>query len=210
MSSTAPRHPLRAALGGALEIALNRLLALDPDSVSAVQSLEGRELGLALQAPPLALRVRVEQGKLRVGPEHEGAAPDLSIGTTLGVVLARLLPGREPDAMPIGQVRISGDAELARRLQQLVERYQPDVEELFARSFGDVVGVQLARALKRGLDWARDSAGALARDSAEFLTEESRDLVSKPELEQFLDEVDTLRDGVERFERRLQRLQARG
>jgi ubiquinone biosynthesis protein UbiJ len=34
--------------------------------------------------------------------------------------------------------------------------------------------------------------------------------VSKPELEQFLDEVDTLRDGVERFERRLQRLQARG
>ena len=86
----------------------------------------------------------------------------------------------------------------------------PDFEEAFARVFGDVAGVQIARALKSGLDAARATAGALLRDGAEFLTEESRDLVSKPELDAFLDDVDELRDAVERFERRATRVAQRG
>jgi ubiquinone biosynthesis protein UbiJ len=46
----------------------------------------------------------------------------------------------------------------------------------------------------------------LARDAAEFVTEESRDVVAKAELEAFYDDVDTLRDRSERLAARISRL----
>jgi ubiquinone biosynthesis protein UbiJ len=208
MNDVPAAHPLRAALGRALEFALERALALDPETRAALAPLEGRQLSLALQAPPLALRLRVEQGRLRVGPDA-GAEPDLSVRATLGALLSQLLPGAERGALPVGQVRISGDAELARRVQHLLQRYAPDIEEGFTRVFGDVAGVQLARALRRGLAWSRDTATTLARDGAEYLGEESRDLVPKPELDAFLDEVDEVRDAVERLERKIDRVRSR-
>lgn len=210
MTETPARHPIRAALGRALEIALNRAVALDPESRDALFALEGRELALALQAPPLALRVKVAQGRLMVGPDHAAAEADLSVKTTLGAVLAQLMPGREAGALPVGQVRISGDAELARRVQQLMQRYDPDIEEAFTSVFGDIAGVQIARTLKRGLDWSRATVVALVRDTADYLGEESRDLVPKAELDAFLDEVDELRDGVERLERKIARVRGPG
>lgn len=198
-------NPLLAMAGKALELALARVVALDPATRDALAALEGRELAIALQAPPLRMRVKVQDGALRVGPDRDGAAEaDLSVRTTLGAIFSQLLPGRE-GAMPVGQVRISGDAELARRLQQIVQRYEPDIEEAFARVFGDVIGVQLARALKRGLDWSRDSAKSLLRDTADYFGEESRDLVPREELAPFLDEVDALRDATERLERKVKR-----
>lgn len=207
MTDPSPR-PLLAALGRALELVLDRALALDPDTRTALATLEGREMALALQAPPLALRVRVETGRLVIGPDR-GAEADLSVRTTLGAVIAQLLPGREAGALPVGQVRISGDAELARRVQQLLQRYEPDVEEAFTRLFGDVIGVQIARALRRGFDWSRATATVMARNTAEYLSEESGDLVPKAELEAFLDEVDETRDAVERLERKIARVQGR-
>jgi ubiquinone biosynthesis protein UbiJ len=207
-NGTSDRHPLRAALGRALELALDRALALDPDTRAALAALEGREIAIALQAPAIALRLRVEAGRLAVGPDR-GAEPDLSLRTTLGAVLAQLLPGPDPGALPVGQVRISGDAELARRIQQLVQRYDPDIEEAFTRVFGDVLGVQVARGVRRAFDGVRRAASGLARDTAEYLTEESRDLVPRAELDAFLDEVDVLRDGVERMERKIARVRER-
>ena len=204
-----PDNPLLALGGKALELALARVVALDPATRDALVALEGRELALAVQAPPLALRVTVQDGTLRVGPDRQAREADLSVKTTLGAILGQLLPGRD-GALPVGQVRISGDAELARRLQQIVQRYEPDIEEAFARVFGDVIGVQIARALKRAFDWTRASARTVLQDGAEYLGEESRDLVPRAEMAQFLDDVDELRDAVERLERKISRTRAGG
>lgn len=204
----AEENPLLALGGKALELALERIVALDPATGDSLVALEGRELALAVRAPPLAMRVRVTDGKLRVGPDRDAREADLSVQTTLGAIFGQLLPGRD-GALPVGQVRISGDAELARRLQQIVQRYQPDIEDALAKVFGDVIGVQLARGLKRALDWSRDSAKTLLRDTAEYLGEESRDVVPKAELSRLLDDIDELRDAVERLERKVARTRSR-
>ena len=46
---------------------------------------------------------------------------------------------------------------------------------------------------------------AFARASADYLTEESRDLVPKAEQQAFFDDVDALRDRVERLAARMAR-----
>ena len=49
-------------------------------------------------------------------------------------------------------------------------------------------------------------ASALARDTADYLVEESRDLIAKAEMEEFLDDVDALRERGDRLDARMQRL----
>jgi ubiquinone biosynthesis protein UbiJ len=110
--------------------------------------------------------------------------------------------------MAPGKVDIAGDAELARRLEKLVRGFRPDIEEAFTRLFGDVLGVKIAQAFASALQFARERGEALVRDGADYLREESGDLVAPAQMEEFLDEVDALRERSERLEARLARLAA--
>ena len=192
--------------GRALEAALNRALALDPDTREALAALDGRSVELALDAPPLALRLQVEGQRLVVGPAQADAEPDLGVRATLGALLSQLPPLRRDDAPPVGRMRVSGDADLARRLQRLAERFDPDWDAPFVAVFGEVLGVQVAKVFAGALRQARAGARGLAETTVEYLTEESRDLVPREELAAFHDDVDALRDDVERLAARVARL----
>jgi len=193
--------------GRALEAALNRALALDADTRVALRALDGRNVALTLASPPLALQVSVEGERLVVGPVAAGAEPDLGVRTTLGGLVSQLPMFRRDDAPPVGKLRIEGDADLARRLQRLAERFDPDWQQPFAAVFGDVLGVQIAKAFASGLRATRSAAVALATQGAEYVTEESRDVLARSELDAFHDDVDDLRDDVERLAARVAGLQ---
>jgi ubiquinone biosynthesis protein UbiJ len=72
--------------------------------------------------------------------------------------------------------------------------------------FGDVVGVQMANAVAAGLRHARAAGRDFAETAAEYVTEESRDVVPRAELDAFHDDVDTLRDDASRLAARISRL----
>jgi len=208
---TSPFDSLKPLAGKALEAALNRALALDPDTQDALKPLDGQRIALALEAPALALQITVKDQRLQVGPVEDATEPDLAVRTTLGGLLGQLpaLMGnalRRDSAPPVGRVRVSGDAELARRLQTLAERFDPDWQQPFVAVFGEVIGVQFANAARGALRQLRDAGGNLARNAAEFVTEESRDVVGRAELNAFHDDVDALRDDVERLQARVERL----
>ena len=200
-----PFDSLKPLAGRALEAALNRALALDPETRDSLQALDGRRVLLRIASPPLAVQVRVAGDRLEVGPADEDE-PDLAVRATLGGLLSQLPFFKRDDAPPVGKLRIEGDADLARRLQKLAQRFDPDWQQPFAAVFGDVIGVQIANAVAGGLRHARDAAGAFASNAAEFVTEESRDVVPRDELNAFHDDVDTLRDDVERIAARVARL----
>jgi len=201
-------HPFnwKVPAGRALETALNRALALDPETRSAVAQLDGRSVELAIESPPLALRVTVAGERLQVGPADGANEPDLGVRATLGGLLSQLPMFRGDDAPPVGRMRVSGDADLARRLQRLAERFDPDWHMPFAAVFGDIIGVQVANAVAAGLRHARDAGRDFADVAAEYVTEESRDVVPRAELDAFNDEVDTLRDDAARLAARVERL----
>lgn len=207
--ATAPPNPVLGALGRVLERLLNHALTLDPDTRARIAKLDGRTVTIDFRNTPLAMRITVVGERLSIGPAS-GAPATLGIAATPARLIALALSARGTDtAFAPGSVEIAGDAELARRLEQIASRFRPDIDEAFARAFGDVIGFQLARALRRAFAWTRESATALARDGADFLSGESRDLVGKAELDAFLDEVDTLHQGVDRLHARVAQLAAR-
>jgi ubiquinone biosynthesis protein UbiJ len=202
---TSPRSPFDAfkpLAGRLLEGALNRALALDPDTRASLAGLDGQRLQLHLESPPLAMEVSVSGEALRVGPV-QGEEPDLSVRAGIGALLGQLPMFRAGGATPVGKVRISGDAELARRLQRLAEGFDPDFDQPFADALGPIIGPQVGKALRGALREARTQAGGFAKATAEYLTEESRDLVPKAEQQAFFDDVDALRDRVERLAARV-------
>lgn len=201
-----PFDSLKPVAGRALESALNRALALDPDTQAALKPLDGRRVALALEVPAVALQIQVEGERLRVGPVDATEEPDLAVRSTLGGLLAQLPFLKRDDAPPVGRVRVSGDAELARRLQTLAEGFDPDWQQPFVAVFGEVIGVQMANAVRGALRGLRDAGANLAGSAAEFVVEESRDAVGKAELNAFHDDVDALRDDVERLAARVRRL----
>jgi len=196
-------RPLFSALGRLLETALNRVVDLDADTRERLRALDGRAVTLDLGAAAPALRLRVDGERLRVGPAFEGDSA-LRVASTPGALLALAL--RRDDGVPAGKVQIAGDADLARRLEQVATRFAPDFDAAFASVFGDVLGFQIARAVRGALRTARGSAQSFARDAAEFLTEEGRDLVPRAELDAFLDEVDAVRERGDRLAARIERL----
>ncbi len=192
--------------GRALEAALNRALALDEDTRAGLPALDGRSVALTLDSPPLALRVTVNGDALRVGPVGDADRADLSVRSTLGGLLRQLPMFRRDDAPPVGQLRIEGDAELARRLQRMAERFDPDWARPFTAVLGDVIGMQVANGIAFALRGARHAGKEFAGSAADYLTEESRDVVGREELAAFHDDVDAIRDDVERLAARVSRL----
>jgi ubiquinone biosynthesis accessory factor UbiJ len=199
-------QPLRKLAGRALETALNHTLSLDPDTQQRLVALNGRSVQLHLRGPEIALAVTVEDARLKVGPPQDDS--QLRVAATPGSLLAMMFR-RDDDGIAPGKVEIAGDAELARRLEKLAGKFAPDFEEAFARTFGDVLGVPLAKAVRKGLAHARETAAHLTEDSADWLRDEARIALAPGEVEGFLDGVDELRERSERLESRVQRLARR-
>lgn len=203
---------IKPLAGRALEVALNRALALDPDTRTALVALDGQRIALTLESPALAMQIGVSGPRLTVGPVDPSQEADLAVRSTLGGVLAQLpflANARRGNNAPAGRVKVSGDAELARRLQQLATRFDPDWQQPFVTAFGEILGVQIAQTLRAALLQARRSAKDLAETAAEYVTEESRDVVPRAELDAFHDDVDVIRDDVERMAARVARLRQR-
>lgn len=200
-------NPVLALGGEALEHALNATLALDPQARDDLAALEGRRVEIAWRGVGLSASIRVDGGRLRVGPGSTDATPDLRIAATLAGAVAMLLP-RAAGTLPTGQIDIAGDAELARRIERLAREFSPDFDRAFERTLGPALGFPAARAFREGIAFAGRGAGRFADDLSAFLTTELAVTVSKDELESHYDDIANLRDAVGRIEARIARLGA--
>lgn len=191
--------------GRVLQEALNRLLRLDAASLEKLNGLQDRRIELHLQAPDIALAVEVHGQTLQVGPVNPGQEPDISFKSTLSGIL-KSLPMFAQGQPAIGAMRISGDVELARLLQELVKEFDPDWQEPFVKALGPVFGPQAAKFIREGLRQAKTGAGNFMQSGVEYVTEEARVVVSKSELDDFNTQVDKIRQRGDRLQARVNEL----
>lgn len=129
-------------------------------------------------------------------------APDASFRLTPGTALRVL--SAEQHAWR--DVQVEGDTELAREILAIAQNLRWDVEEDLSRIFGDIAAhrmVQAGNDLKR---WQQQTGDSLARAAAAYWTEEQPLIATRRDIEQYLHDVDVLRDDVARTEKRLENL----
>jgi ubiquinone biosynthesis protein UbiJ len=105
--------------------------------------------------------------------------------------------------------RVSGDAEIAGRYRELFALARPDHEEELSRLIGDLPARRLSLAAQGAFGWFEKFGRTVRENLAEYLQEESRDLVAKTEVEEFVQGVDHLRETADRVEARLARIEQR-
>src|SRR4029079_10552283 len=98
-------NPVLAALGRALEVALDRLVDLDPETRTALRSLDGRAITIDFRPKTLAMRIAVAGDRLRIGPAFEGESALRVAASPAALLSLALARGREGAVTP-GRVEI--------------------------------------------------------------------------------------------------------
>jgi len=219
--------PATAAWLASLEALLNRYIGGSAEARALAQRLQGSSLQVNIEAVT-EIRARILGGRLALVNGEEPAAfvageaaaapapipasptapADAVISGTPAALLALLKGGAKRDpARPAAQIR--GDAEIANLYRELFMAARPDLEEELSRFIGDFPARRVSQFARRALEWGLKFRRTAGENIAEYLQEESRDLVNKTELEEFLRGVDGVRETTDRIEARLGLLEQR-
>ncbi len=197
----------------ALEKVINQALRLDPETLKRITALEGKVIALEIQGVGVEFYLVPTSDGLRVQSVFEGEADVCIRGGLFSLMRmggARMGLVEHPASLFGKGVEMAGDTHLGRQVQQILDGLDIDWEEQVSRLTGDVMARQIGNAMRGFAQWGLNTAETLGRDVAEYLQEESRDLVVKAELTPFLDQVDTLRSDVDRLAQRIVRLNTQG
>jgi ubiquinone biosynthesis accessory factor UbiJ len=193
------------ALLAVLEQAINGYIRLDPEGAAGFEPLAGRIIAVEIKG--FGTRVTIIPGaqRLQLFGAYE-AEPDCLIrGTPFG--LARMgMAERKESQLISGEVEIDGDTELAQTFSAAFARMDVDWEEQLARVIGDPFAHQVGNRVRHAERWGKRTTDSMAANLTEYLQEERRLVPTRYEVEAFLAQVDTLRDGVERIAARIERL----
>ncbi len=149
--------PLPGLLAHSLETAINHVLQLDMESPARVRKLEGRLLQVDLKGLGITLFFTFKHGVVRVRLSAQGT-PDTVISGTPVALFSMAEPEDADWGLPDSKVQINGDASLARDLERIFRRLEPDWEGPLAGMVGDVAGHQAAQGIRQAVEGARETA----------------------------------------------------
>lgn len=192
----------------ALEIALNRYLALEPAVLEEVGRLKGRCLALEAEGPGWEFFLCPHAGGVQVLDAWPGK-PDVRIRARPSQLLRQALRAGSGEGSALSGVHIEGDAGLLQRFSTLLAGVGFDLGEWLARYMDGGAAHRTAVALRGLFGWGRSTASTLALDTAEYLREETRDLPHRAEVEQWASGIEDLRARADGLAARLARLERR-
>jgi ubiquinone biosynthesis protein UbiJ len=191
------------------ETILNRNIAASSSARAACKRLAGKTLALHLNTSPqntlASFYLRCENDRMSITSKSDTPAAASLSGTPLAYL--SMLRSQPESAMRSGSVRIEGDAEAAQAFRDLLQAAQPDVEEELSRVIGDVAAHQLGNIARGAIKFGERVASTLAQNVSEYLQEESRDVVTRIEVDEFVTAVDRVREAVDRADAKISLLE---
>lgn len=196
---------IHTAALAALEAAVNRALALSPDSAGTLAPLEDCVFALHCTAPAVDIYLQPQGGEMRLMGLYDGPVTTSIRGEASD--FTELATSKDPAATLInGKLELVGDSAPLIELQRALSHLDVDWEAPLVDTLGDVAGHQLAQLLRSAFSWGKQASTGLSRQIEEFIHEEARLSPPRLELEDFYRDVQELGLRVERLESRARRL----
>jgi ubiquinone biosynthesis protein UbiJ len=196
------------ALCIALEKAINAWLALDEENLQRLESLKDRVVALTVSFPEITLYFIADHPVLRV-QSFSDTEPDVHIIGSAFALTKMSLQDNNTDDLFSGDVQIHGDTATAQAFQELLSGSGIDWEEHLSHIIGDVAAHNIGQNVRHGKTWLETTRNTIEQDVAEYLKNEIQLLPQPDEVRQWLNDVDILRNDIERLNARVQRLQNR-
>lgn len=188
--------------------ALNSLARREPWAAERLAPHAGKVVTLAVGTLSVSLFIAAE-GRL------QAAAADAQPDVTLTLPADRLagvpqaVSGGNPAAVA-ELMHVQGDAGLANAVSYLAQHLRFDIEHELASRLGDIPAMRLLAAGRAVASGARESGRRLAANTAEFLSEESGLMASRPALQSFAERIAQLNSRLNALDARLAAAQGAG
>ena len=189
-----------------IETTINRYLALDPEMLTKLAAFSGKVIKIELSGIDKQFYIFPSDKGVEVRVEHESDAGVDADTILRGTPIALFKMGLTSNAANMllkGEVEITGDTRLGHQFKQAFSEMDIDWSEPLAELVGDGLAYQVQQASKRFFSWGKQSVEAVSLSASEYLQEESRDVVTETELEIFYQNVDDIRNDVDRLEAKI-------
>ena len=201
-------NPLLVPLLAAMEAALNQLFAMDPESFARLADFKGRVIAFHITDMDQWLYFFPDAQGMQIISHYEGEPDTVISGSLLAFAKMAMAEDHEKTRSVFkGDIKITGDMALGQHFQALFQQLNIDWEEHLSHITGDVIAHSLGNAARSVLGFGKKLFNSMGMDVSEYLQHETRDIASGPEIQHFNQQVDTIRNDVERAEVRIKRLE---
>lgn len=178
---------------------LNHLINQNSWARTQLESFGGKTVRFKM--PPVSASLALlEDGGLALA--GDAAEPDAIVTIPFPVAL-RLLAN---DEAATTLVTLEGNTELAACLAKVLRSMQWEYEEDLSKLIGDVPAHQFAEFGRKAVSEVKKQTINVAEMLAEYWQEEQPMIAKKRHVEQFIKDVDTLRDDSERLAKKLDKI----
>ncbi|OWS72366.1 hypothetical protein CBI30_00910 [Polynucleobacter aenigmaticus] len=186
---------------------INHVLMAEPWAMAELARHAGKVILVKLPVGNLCFELTLK-GSLAPSAEFDAPSLELDISAEVMSALAGGSGGLREQAMK--SVRITGDADLAQLLGRLAGQIRWEYEEDLARLIGDAPANFAVSQGKKLISAGRSAASDLLGNVVEYVSEERKVLLNKRDFMIRKNELNVLRDAVDRMEKRIQLLERKG
>jgi ubiquinone biosynthesis accessory factor UbiJ len=194
------------AITAGIESTINAALQYDPSSKQKIAQINDI-LAIHITAPSMTLYFHGQDDGVSVLSYYED-----TVSTQLsGSVFALFNLLKQPTSLTNSGVQLSGSVALLQQWQTIFETLDIDWEDALGQLFGnrlfsDALAPLVSGHLKQSAQWAHQQQQEHQRLIAEYLPEELNVVPSKPEVEDFIQQVGDVRSHTDRLTARIQLL----
>jgi ubiquinone biosynthesis protein UbiJ len=191
-----------------LETAVNRYLALDPETISRVAELSDKVVAINIRDWRLNFIILSGEKGFIFSDDHT-LLPDVTLrGDLLDLIKVGVAQGSNQSLFS-NNIEMLGDTETGEKVREILRNIDIDWEEHVSHTVGDSAAHQLFRGLHKIKSIGKNLITNICENLTEYLQIESSLLPSEQQVEKFFHELGVLRNDVERLEARIHRLEKR-
>ncbi len=198
MNAVSSTHTIAA---GAACRGINHVLSSEPWATGELARHAGKTILLKLPVGDLCFEI-TPAGLLAVSEASDTSSLVLEVSAKALSELAGSTGSLREQAFKA--VKITGDADLAQLLGRLVGQVRWEYEEDLARLVGDATANFAVRQGKKFVSASKSAANDLLSNVVEYVSEERKILLNQRDFMAHKNELNELRDAVDRMEKRIQ------
>lgn len=196
---------LTRAMLVAVERSLGLALDRDPLTARRLASLQGKTILVQARDPDWQLYLQPGVDGLRLAMDS-AADPDCTLSAPSSLLVRLLVSDQRQRLLQDPHLQLSGDSQVLVSLQSALGGLRLDGEAELARWLGPVAAHAVAGMARSGWQWGGEARQTLSLSLAEYLTEESGQLVGNSEARASAEQLYQLRLDLDRLEARVNQL----
>ncbi len=182
-----------------------QLLQSDPTTLERLGELDGKVIALDFESTGLTLYMFPTLAGIRLRNDWDGEI-DVHMKGTPSELLKMGLAGKTPITPGKINIKLEGDLHVGQQFKKILDDMQIDWEELLSQHIGDIAAHHTSRFISGIHKRIRNAIKATATNGSEYLRFEAEILPAAWRIDEFIAEVDEIREDVDRLSMRVQRL----